>query len=47
MSQGDTLFFLTDGVIVTPGDGIGLERLTTSLREAQVAASPGPPPSKN
>ncbi|WP_093895437.1 PP2C family protein-serine/threonine phosphatase [Streptomyces sp. Ncost-T10-10d] len=42
MNPGDTLFFLTDGVIVSPTEGLdpGLARLATSLSEAQTAADP-------
>ncbi|WP_333771285.1 PP2C family protein-serine/threonine phosphatase [Streptomyces sp. IBSBF 2435] len=46
MSPGQTLFFLTDGVIVSPTRGLdpGLARLTTKLSEAQTAAAPASPP---
>lgn len=42
MSPGETLFFLTDGVIVSPTEGLdpGLARLTTSLAEAQTTSDP-------
>ncbi|MEU1264529.1 PP2C family protein-serine/threonine phosphatase [Streptomyces albogriseolus] len=42
MSPGETLFFLTDGVIVSPTEGLdpGLARLTTSLAKAQAATDP-------
>lgn len=42
MSPGETLFFLTDGMIVSPTEGLdpGLARLTTILAEAQTASDP-------
>ncbi|MEU6626085.1 PP2C family protein-serine/threonine phosphatase [Streptomyces litmocidini] len=46
MSPGETLFFLTDGVLMSPdGDfDLGLVRLAASLAEAQVAFDRTPPP---
>ncbi|MFF4795647.1 SpoIIE family protein phosphatase [Streptomyces sp. NPDC001276] len=45
LNPGETLFFLTDGVIVSPTEGLdpGLARLATSLSEAQTAADPALP----
>ncbi|MEV6841362.1 PP2C family protein-serine/threonine phosphatase [Streptomyces sp. NPDC051133] len=45
MEPGETLFFLTDGVIVSPTEGLdpGLDRLTTSLAEAQTTSAPALP----